>query len=135
VVRPPGADDGIFHRAMLASSRFTASAFVPTDHSRDLTFWRALGAEVSDWVGDIAYLRIDGLHHRVALYPSARNGLLLCGIRGRGARSDHAEQLLSCRKARSGSCKGPGREAASQQMFLHVEGPDGLIFLLCERHV
>jgi 2,3-dihydroxy-p-cumate/2,3-dihydroxybenzoate 3,4-dioxygenase len=24
--------------------------------------------------------------------------------------------------------QGPGREAASRQIFLHVEGPDGLIF-------
>lgn len=98
-----------------------------TNLARDLAFWRALGAEVSDWVGDIAYLRIDGLHHRIALYPSQRNGLLYAAFE-----VEALDQIMQnnyfMQESQIRIVQGPGREAASHQMFLHVEGPDGLIF-------
>lgn len=98
-----------------------------TDPARDLAFWRALGAEVSDWVGDIAYLRIDGLHHRIALYPSNRNGLLYAAFEVE-ALDQIMQNSYFMQKSQIRIVQGPGREAASRQMFLHVEGPDGLIF-------
>jgi 2,3-dihydroxy-p-cumate/2,3-dihydroxybenzoate 3,4-dioxygenase len=97
------------------------------DHARDLAFWRALGAEVSDWVGDIAYLRIDGLHHRVALYPSKRSGLLYVAFEVE-ALDQIMQNSYFMQENQIRIVQGPGREAASRQMFLHVEGPDGLIF-------
>ena len=104
-----------------------ASAFATTDHARDLAFWRALGAEVSDWVGDIAYLRIDGLHHRIALYPSNRNGLLYAAFEVE-ALDQIMQNSYFMQESQIRIVQGPGREPASRQMFLHVEGPDGLIF-------
>jgi 2,3-dihydroxy-p-cumate/2,3-dihydroxybenzoate 3,4-dioxygenase len=98
-----------------------------TDHARDLVFWRALGAEVSDWVGDIAYLRIDGLHHRIALYPSQRNGLLYAAFE-----VEELDQVMQnsyfMQESQIKIVQGPGREPASRQIYLHVEGPDGVIF-------
>jgi 2,3-dihydroxy-p-cumate/2,3-dihydroxybenzoate 3,4-dioxygenase len=127
VVRPtqsgrryfPTRDAGIvaFHGVGL---RTTASA-------RDLAFWKALGAEVSDWVGDIAYLRIDELHHRVALYPSKRNGLLYAAFEVE-ALDQVMQNSYFMQESQIKIVQGPGREAASRQIFLHVEGPDGLIF-------
>lgn len=98
-----------------------------TDHARDLAFWRALGAEVSDWVGEIAYLRIDGLHHRIALYPSNRNGLLYAAFEVE-ALDQIMQNSYFMQESQIRIVQGPGREAASRQMFLHVEGPDGLVF-------
>jgi 2,3-dihydroxy-p-cumate/2,3-dihydroxybenzoate 3,4-dioxygenase len=98
-----------------------------TEHTRDLAFWRALGAEVSDWVGDIAYLRIDGLHHRIALYPSKRNGLLYAAFEVE-ALDQIMQNSYFMQESQIRIVQGPGREPASRQMFLHVEGPDGLIF-------
>jgi len=98
-----------------------------TDMARDLQFWKELGAEVSDWVGDIAYLRIDGLHHRVALYPSKRPGLLYAAFEVETL--DNIMQngyFMQERQIRI--VQGPGREPCSRQIFLHVEGPDGIIF-------
>jgi 2,3-dihydroxy-p-cumate/2,3-dihydroxybenzoate 3,4-dioxygenase len=98
-----------------------------TDLARDLQFWRALGAEVSDWVGDIAYLRIDGLHHRVALYPARKPGLLYAAFEVETL--DNIMQnsyFMQQRQIRI--VQGPGREPCSKQIFLHVEGPDGIIF-------
>jgi len=115
----PPRDAGIvqFHSVGLRS----------TDHVRDLAFWRALGAEVSDWVGDIAYLRIDGLHHRIALYPSQRNGLLYAAFE-----VESLDQIMQnsyfMQENQVKIIQGPGRQSASRQIFLHIEGPDGLIF-------
>lgn len=96
------------------------------DHARDLAFWRLLGAEVTDWVGDIAYLHIDGLHHRIALYPSQRRGLLYAAFE-----VESLDQIMQnsyfMQENQVRIVQGPGRQAASQQIFLHVEGPDGLI--------
>lgn len=98
-----------------------------TDHARDLVFWRLTGAEVTDWVGDIAYLRIDDLHHRIALYPSRRNGLLYAAFE-----VESLDQIMQnnyfMQENQVKIVQGPGRESASHQIFLHVEGPDGLIF-------
>ena len=39
--------------------------------------WTTLfNGRVSDWVGEAAFLRFDGAHHRLAYYPSAGNGTL-----------------------------------------------------------
>jgi 2,3-dihydroxy-p-cumate/2,3-dihydroxybenzoate 3,4-dioxygenase len=98
-----------------------------TDHLRDVAFWRLLGAEVADWVGDIAYLRIDNLHHRIALYPSRRSGLLYAAFE-----VEALDQIMQNSYFMQGHqvkiVQGPGCQSASRQIFLHVEGPDGLIF-------
>src|SRR6516225_3844943 len=106
--------------------QFHGVGLCATDHARDVAFWKALGAEVSDWVGDIAYLRIDGKHHRIALYPSQRNGLLYAAFE-----VESLDQIMQnsyfMQENQVKIIQGPGRQAASGQIFLHVEGPDGLI--------
>ena len=97
-----------------------------TDHVRDLAFWRLLGAEVTDWVGDIAYLGIDHLHHRIALYPSRRNGLLYAAFEVE-ALDQIMQNSYFMQDNQVRIVQGPGRQSASHQIFLHVEGPDGLI--------
>jgi 2,3-dihydroxy-p-cumate/2,3-dihydroxybenzoate 3,4-dioxygenase len=97
------------------------------NQKQDIVFWRALGAEVSDWVGDIAYLRIDELHHRIALYPSQRNGLLYAAFEVE-ALDQIMQNSYFMQENQVKIVQGPGRQAASRQIFLHVEGPDGLIF-------
>lgn len=98
-----------------------------TDPARYLAFWRALGVHVSDWVGDIAYLQIDGLHHRIALYPSNRNGLLYAAFEVE-ALDQVMQNSYFMQESQVKIVQGPGREAASQQVFLHVAGPGGMIF-------
>lgn len=94
---------------------------------RDLEFWRTLGAEVRDWVGEIAFLKMDGFHHRIALYPSKQNGVLYTAFE---------VESLDCimqnnyfmQESQIKIAQGPGRQPCSEQIFLHVAGPDGLIF-------
>jgi hypothetical protein len=47
------------------------------DVEKDVSIWSGvLGAQVSDWAGDAAYLRFDDSHHRIALFPARRPGIL-----------------------------------------------------------
>jgi 2,3-dihydroxy-p-cumate/2,3-dihydroxybenzoate 3,4-dioxygenase len=127
VVRPTRSGRRYFPARDAGIVEFHGVGLRTTDHARDLAFWRALGAEVSDWVGDIAYLRIDGLHHRVALYPSKRSGVLYAAFEVQSL-DQIIQNSYFMQESQIRIVQGPGREPASRQMFLHVEGPDGLIF-------
>jgi 2,3-dihydroxy-p-cumate/2,3-dihydroxybenzoate 3,4-dioxygenase len=81
---------------------------------------------MTDWVGDIAYLRTDNLHHRIALYPSRRNGLLYAAFEVE-ALDQIMQNSYFMQENQVKIVQGPGRQSASRQIFLHVEGPDGLI--------
>jgi 2,3-dihydroxy-p-cumate/2,3-dihydroxybenzoate 3,4-dioxygenase len=127
VVRPSRSGRRYFPTRDAGIVEFHSVGVRTTDHVRDLAFWKALGAEVSDWVGDIAYLRIDGMHHRIALYPSKRNGLLYAAFEVE-ALDQIMQNSYFMQESQIKIVQGPGRQAASHQIFLHVEGPDGLIF-------
>ncbi|MCK1716600.1 VOC family protein [Bradyrhizobium sp. 141] len=127
VVRPSRSGRRYFPTRDAGIVQFHSVGLRTTDPVRDLAFWKAIGAEISDWVGDIAYLRTDGMHHRIALYPSKRSGLLYSAFE-----VEEIDQIMQnsyfMQENQIKIVQGPGRQAASQQIFLHVAGPDGLIF-------
>jgi 2,3-dihydroxy-p-cumate/2,3-dihydroxybenzoate 3,4-dioxygenase len=94
----------------------------------DLRLWTTiLGTKITDRVGDITYLGIDQMHHRVVLYPSDRAGLVYVsyGVESMDALmqnhyfvEEHQIKILH----------GPGREPASGQMFVRFAGPEGYVF-------
>ncbi len=94
----------------------------------DQRLWTSiLGGEISDWAGDVTYLRIDQKHHRLALYPSDRSGILYVsyGVESLDAimQSHYFVQERQIRVVH-----GPGREPASGQIFVRFEGPEGHLF-------
>jgi len=105
-----------------------AVALACTDVAADEAFWTgSLGLTVSDWVGDAAFLRLDGAHHRIALYPSRRDGLL--GI------SYAAEDLNAVmrnfyflQERQLPIAHGPGRSPASDATFVTTRGPRDILF-------
>lgn len=115
----PGRDAGI--------TQLHGVGMQSTDLERDLQFWKELGAEVSDWVGDIAYLRIDRLHHRIALYPAKQGGLLYAAFEVETL-DNIMQNSYFMQERQIKIVQGPGRQPCSKQIFLHVEGPDGIIF-------
>lgn len=127
VVRPSRSGRRYFPTRDAGIVQFHSVGLRTADHVRDLVFWQAVGAAVSDWVGDITYLRIDGMHHRIALYPSTRNGLLYAAFEVE-ALDQIMQNSYFMQESQVKIVQGPGREAASRQIFLHIEGPDGLIF-------
>jgi 2,3-dihydroxy-p-cumate/2,3-dihydroxybenzoate 3,4-dioxygenase len=99
-----------------------------TDIDKDLSVWcGALGAEVSDWAGDAAYLRFDGAHHRIVLFPAKRAGLLAVEYAVENVnllmRNYYVLQNLQI-----GISHGPGRRPASGQIFLTFPGPSDVLF-------
>jgi 2,3-dihydroxy-p-cumate/2,3-dihydroxybenzoate 3,4-dioxygenase len=88
---------------------------------------KVLGGKVSDWVGDAAFIRFDGAHHRLALHPSSSGGVLAVEF---GVESiDQLMQssyFLEDQQVRI--AHGPGRRPTSGQMFVTFAGPDGVLF-------
>jgi 2,3-dihydroxy-p-cumate/2,3-dihydroxybenzoate 3,4-dioxygenase len=88
---------------------------------------RVLGGKVSDWVGDAAFIRFDGAHHRLALHPSSSGGVLAVEF---GVES--VDQLMQSsyflQDQQVRIAHGPGRRPVSGQMFLTFAGPDGVLF-------
>lgn len=101
-----------------------------TSPERDLAFWRGLlGFELRDRVGEIAYVGTDDLHHRIALYPSDRSGILHINFAVENLELVMQNKYhLQSRQVRLPF--GPGRQAASGQIFLMAEGPEGLLYSL-----
>jgi len=99
-----------------------------TDLSRDLVFWtEVFDARISDRVGEVCYLRIDTRHHRIALYPSKRKGVLDISLEVESLDCVmQSKYFLQERQVRI--VHGPGKETASDQTFLRFLGPDGYVF-------
>jgi 2,3-dihydroxy-p-cumate/2,3-dihydroxybenzoate 3,4-dioxygenase len=94
----------------------------------DIRLWTTiLGAQVSDWAGDVTYLRLDRKHHRIALYPSDRPGIVYVSY---GVESMDAimQSNYFVQERQIKIVHGPGREPASGQIFLRFEGPEGHVF-------
>lgn len=99
-----------------------------TDVEKDLSIWTGvLGAEVSDWAGDAAYLRFDGAHHRVALFPASRAGILAVEYAVEDVNLLMRNHYV-LRDLQIPVVHGPGRRPASGQLFLTFAGPADVLF-------
>jgi len=107
---------------------FSHVGLCSTDAPRDEAFWcGVLGARVSDRIGDAALLRIDPVHHKVALFPTARSGIQ--HVNHQVASID--DVMRAWYQLRERGVKivfGPGRHPTSGAVFLYFEGPDGMVF-------
>lgn len=99
-----------------------------TKPERDLVLWtQVLGAQIRDWTGDITYLGFDSKHHRIALYPAEIRGLLYVAYEVEGL-DQIMQNSYFMQDRQIKIIQGPGRQAASSQIFLHFQGPGGIIF-------
>jgi 2,3-dihydroxy-p-cumate/2,3-dihydroxybenzoate 3,4-dioxygenase len=107
---------------------FSHVGLCSTDAPRDEAFWcGVLGARVSDRIGDAALLRIDPVHHKVALFPTKRSGIQ--HVNHQVASID--DVMRAWYQLREHGVKivfGPGRHPTSGAVFLYFEGPDGMVF-------
>lgn len=107
---------------------FSHVGLCTTDAARDEKFWtQVCNARVSDRIGDAPLLRINEVHHTIALFPTHRAGIQHINHQVKSAddvlRSFH---FLSDRKVKM--VFGPGRHPTSSAKFLYFEGPDGMVF-------
>jgi len=128
VVRPQHSGRRYFPARDAGITGFSHVGLCSTDPARDEAFWTGvLGARVSDRIGAAALLRIDEVHHKVALFPTTRAGVQ--HVNHQVASIDdvmRAWYQLQRRGVRI--VFGPGRHPTSGAVFLYFEGPDGMVF-------
>ena len=107
---------------------FSHVGLCTTDAARDEAFWtQVCNARVSDRVGDAPLLRINEVHHSIALFPTDRPGIQHINHQVESADDVmRSYRLLSERQIRI--VFGPGRHPSSSAKFLYFEGPDGMVF-------
>jgi 2,3-dihydroxy-p-cumate/2,3-dihydroxybenzoate 3,4-dioxygenase len=116
----PGRDAGI--------TSFSHIGLRTSDPRVDEQFWTArLGAKVSDWIGDAPLLRIDEVHHKIALFPSAGAGIQHVNFQVEGI-DDIMRSYYFLQKQGVKTVFGPGRHPTSGARFLYFEGPDGMVY-------
>ena len=116
----PGRDAGITH--------FSHIGLRTTNPSRDEVFWtQALNARVSDWIGDAPLLRINTIHHTLALFPSAQSGVQHINHQVEDI-DDIMRSYYFLREQGVKIVFGPGRHATSSACFLYFEGPDRMVY-------
>ena len=107
---------------------FSHVGLCTTSAKRDEAFWtQQLGARVSDWIGEAALLRIDEVHHKVALFPARHAGIQHVNHQVAGI-DDVMRAWYFLRQHGVRILFGPGRHPTSGAVFLYFEGPDRMIF-------
>jgi 2,3-dihydroxy-p-cumate/2,3-dihydroxybenzoate 3,4-dioxygenase len=107
---------------------FSHIGLCTTDAVRDEAFWtQVCNARVSDRIGDAALLRIDAIHHTIALFPTDRAGIQ--HINHQVETGDDVMRSFNFLTERQVPVVfGPGRHPTSSARFLYFEGPDGMVF-------
>lgn len=116
----PSRDAGItgFNHVGLCSS----------DPVRDEKMWTTqFSARVSDWIGPSALLRIDDIHHRIALFPTNRAGIQHINHQVESV-DDIMRSWYFLQEQGVKIVFGPGRHPTSGARFLYFEGPEGMIY-------
>ena len=121
--------DAPFHASREAGvTGFSHIGLRTTDAARDEAFWtRVCNARVSDRIGPAPLLRIDAIHHRMALFPSAHPGVQHVNHQVASI-DDVMRAWYFLRENGVRIVFGPGRHPTSSAVFLYYEGPDGMIY-------
>ena len=107
---------------------FSHVGLCSTDPVRDERFWTTVcNARVSDRIGDAPLLRIDEVHHTIALFPTNRSGIQHINHQVESA-DDIQRSLNFLQGHQVRMVFGPGRHPTSSAKFLYFEGPDGMVF-------
>jgi len=128
VVQPHHSGRRYFPSRDAGITGFSHVGLCTTDAARDERFWtEVLGARVSDRIGEAALLRIDPVHHKVALFPTTRSGVQHVNHQVESV-DDLMRSWYMLRKLDVPIAFGPGRHPTSGAMFLYFRGPDDMIF-------
>ena len=107
---------------------FSHIGLCTTDPVRDEASWtQVCNARVSDRIGDAALLRIDEVHHSIALFPTDRAGIQHINHQVETG-DDIMRSLHFLNERRVRITFEPGRHPSSSAKFLYFEGPDGMVF-------
>jgi len=128
VVRPHHSGKDYFPQRAAGITGFSHIGLRTTDPVRDEAFWtQVMNARVSDRIGPAPLLRIDEVHHRMALFPSTYPGVQHVNHQVKGI-DDIMRSYYFLKEQGVKIVFGPGRHPTSGAMFLYFEGPDGMVY-------
>ena len=133
VVRPLNSGWRYFPSRDVGVVGLTAVGIRVADPAASRSLWTGLlSGRVSDYVGDAAFIRLDAVHHRIALHPSRTRGILNVEFCVEGI-----DQLMQnsywLQKAQVQVVHGPGHRPFSDQSFITFRGPDSILFTLATK--
>jgi 2,3-dihydroxy-p-cumate/2,3-dihydroxybenzoate 3,4-dioxygenase len=100
-----------------------------SDAPRDEKFWtRVFNARPSDWIGDAPLLRINEVHHTIALFPSAHVGVQHINHQVESIDDVMRSWYLLREQRGIRIVFGPGRHVSSGAVFLYFEGLDKMVY-------
>jgi 2,3-dihydroxy-p-cumate/2,3-dihydroxybenzoate 3,4-dioxygenase len=107
---------------------FSHVGLCSTDAVRDEAFWtQVCNARVSDRIGDAPLLRIDEVHHTIALFPSPKAGIQHINHQVETG-DDVMRSFHFLRDRQIPIVFGPGRHPTSSARFLYFQGFEGMVF-------
>lgn len=128
VVRPQNQAWRFFPARDAGITGLAAVSLRSTDVAADeALLTEVFGLRIADWVGDAAYLGFDGAHHRLALHPASRAGVLAVEFGVEGI-NQVMQQFYRLRPEPESIVHGPGRRPVSAQVFLTFQGPDDVLY-------
>ncbi|MBK8740780.1 MAG: VOC family protein [Betaproteobacteria bacterium] len=128
VVRPHHSGRRHFPARDAGITGFSHIGLRTLDAPRDEAFWtRVCNARVSDRIGLAPLLRIDEVHHKIALFPSAYPGVQHINHQVEGV-DDIMRAYYFLKERNVKIVFGPGRHPTSSAIFLYFEGPDGMVY-------
>ena len=128
VVRPHHSGVRYHGRRDAGITGFSHVGLSTTNPARDEQFWtQVCNARVSDRIGDIALMRVNAIHHTVALAPGRGAGIHHINHQV-GSNDDVLRSYYHLSGQRVPIVFGPGRHPTSGARFLYFQGPDGMVF-------
>ncbi|MCB1754873.1 MAG: VOC family protein [Gammaproteobacteria bacterium] len=128
VVRPQASGRRYFPSRDAGITGFSHVGLCSQDPLRDEKFWtEVFNARVSDWIGASPLLRIDEIHHKIALFPTQRSGIQHINHQVESV-DDIMRSWYFLQEAGVKVVFGPGRHPTSGARFLYFEGPDGMVY-------
>ena len=128
VARPQACGRRYFPTRDAGITSFSHVGLHTRDAPADEAFWVAnLGAKVSDWIGDAALIRINEVHHNVALFPSTKAGIQHVNFQVE-SQDDIMRSWYMLQNRNVKIVFGPGRHPTSGARFLYFRGPDDMIY-------
>jgi len=128
VARPAASGRRYYGTRDAGITAFSHVGLRTSNPSGDEAFYTTLlNAKVSDWIGDAALLRIDEVHHKIALFPSAFPGVQHVNFQVE-THDDIMRSFYHLQKNNVRIVFGPGRHPTSGARFLYFQGPDGVVY-------
>lgn len=128
VARPQASGRRFFPSRDAGITHFSHVGLHTKDAASDEKFWvKYLGAKISDWIGDAPLMRINEVHHNVALFPSSRAGIQHVNFQVESV-DDIMRSFYFMQRRNVRIVFGPGRHATSGARFLYFQGPDDVVY-------